>query len=87
MKTQAFTIRDSKSEVFNSPWFAKTIGEAQRMFRELTLDSKSTINKYPEDFDLYHVGTYDDNTGKFEPFDTPQHIVKAIQLKTETSKD
>lgn len=39
------------------------------------------VGKYPDDYDLYYIGKYDDSSGKIEPLDTPQHVVKAIQLK------
>lgn len=81
-----YSIRDSKSEVFNTPWFAKTHGEAERNFLALTNDQQSMVAKYPEDFDLYHVGTYDDQTGKLYPLETPQHIVKAVMVKPATAQ-
>lgn len=80
MQLKAYSIRDSKAEVFNTPFFSKTHGEAERNFQQLTKDSNSMVNKYPEDYDLYHLGTYDDSTGTFEALDTPQHMVKAISL-------
>lgn len=82
MILKAFSIRDSKAEVFNTPFFQKTHGEAERSFKQLIQDEKSMLSKYPEDYDLYYLGEYDDNTGKLVTLDTPQHLHKAIQLKT-----
>jgi hypothetical protein len=76
-----FTIRDAKAEVFNTPFFQKTHGEAERSFRSACQDEKTNIFKYPEDFDLYYLGEYDDQTGKFKPMDTPVHCVKGIECK------
>lgn len=81
MILKVFSIRDSKAEVFNTPFFQKTHGEAERNFKQLISDEKSTPHKYPDDFDLYHLGEYDDSTGKMTTLDTPQHMVKAVQLK------
>lgn len=81
MDLKIYSIRDSKSEVFNTPFYQKSHGEAERNFRTLVNDGKSTINQYPEDFDLYYLGDYDDNTGKIQVLETPQHIIKAVQLK------
>lgn len=80
MELRAYSIRDSKAEVFNPPFYKKTHGEAERDFTSLVRDEKSQPHLYPEDFDLYYCGTYDDQTGVFKSLDTPQHIVKAIQL-------
>lgn len=75
-----FSIRDAKGEIFHPPFFKKTHGEAERDFAQLVRDEKSMAFKFPEDFDLYYVGTYDDSTGKIEPMDTPQHLHKAVQF-------
>lgn len=82
MILKAFSIRDSKADVFNTPFFQKTHGEAERSFKQLIQDDKSMLSKYPEDYDLYFIGEYDDNTGKLVTLDTPQHLVKAMQLKS-----
>jgi hypothetical protein len=80
MQLKVYSLRDSKSEIFNAPFYKHTHGEAERDFKSLVNDEKSMVNKYPEDYDLYHLGEYDDNTGKITPLDTPQHLCKAVQL-------
>jgi len=80
MVLRVYSIRDAKAEVYNTPWFAKTHGEAERSFQQLTRDGKSTVNQFPEDYDLYYLGQYDDQTGTFEPVDTPQHMLKAAAV-------
>lgn len=81
MELKAFTIYDSAAEIFNTPFYARTLGEAERQFTQLVNDDKSVPAQRPEHFDLFHIGTYDDNTGKMSPLETPQHVVKAIQVK------
>lgn len=81
MQLKIFSIRDSKGEIYNQPFFQKTHGEAERNFRELVKDEKSMIHKYPDDFDLYYLGQFDDQSGVLETLDTPQHVTKAINLK------
>lgn len=80
MTRKIYSIRDQKSEAFGPPFYKATHGEAERDFTQIVNDEKSTIKKFPEDFDLYHLGEYDDLTGLIKPLDTPQHIIKAIQL-------
>lgn len=80
MLTKVYSIRDQKAQVFNSPWFAKTHGEAERNFRSLVNDEKSMVHQYPLDFDLYYLGDYDTDSGKLMPLDAPQHIMQAISL-------
>lgn len=80
MQLKMFSIRDAKAEAFNNPFFKHTHGEAERDFHQACQDDKSMLNKYPEDYDLYFVGTYDTNTGQIVPLDTPQHMTKAISV-------
>lgn len=86
MKLKVFSIYDAKAEIFNTPFFNKTIGEAERNFEQLVNDGKSTVYLYPEDFDLYHLGDYDDNSGKLATGETPVHLIKAIQLHKKPSQ-
>lgn len=81
MILRMFTIRDSKAEVFNTPFFQKTHGEAERSFTELVNDEKSMPGKYSDDYDLYYLGEFDDQTGKISSLPTPQHLCKAVALK------
>lgn len=79
MQLKIYSIRDAKAGIFNKPFYAITHADAERSFTKLSNDKQSMVGEFPEDFDLYYVGIYDDNTGKIEPLDTPQHISKAIQ--------
>jgi len=81
MILKMYSIRDSKAEVYNTPFYQRSHGEAERAFTQLVGDDKSTVSKFPEDYDLYYLGTWDDQTGKGEVLDTPQHVVKAINVK------
>lgn len=80
MTLKLFSIRDQKSGIFYPPWFLNSHGEAERKFHATVNDEKSTLNKYPEDFDFYFLGEYDDNTGKLQSLDTPQHLLKAVDM-------
>lgn len=81
---QLFTIRDSKGETATPPKASKTIGEAERML-ELAVNnpkSEDLLALYPQDFDLWHLGTFDDQTMKIENFpEGARHIAKAIAYK------
>jgi hypothetical protein len=79
MLYKMYTIHDSKAEIFHPPYVKHSHGEAERDFTTAVNDERTNMNKYPEDFNLYYVGSWDDNTGKAELLDSPQHIIKAIQ--------
>lgn len=78
MELKAYSIRDQKTGIFHCPFFKTTEPEALRDFAMLVNDGKSRVHSFPEDFDLYFLGTYDDNEGKFQALDTPNHLMKAV---------
>lgn len=77
---KVYSIRDSKGEQYNPPFLQKTHGEAERSFKDLASKQDTFIHKYPEDYDLYFLGEFDDSSGKYQPLDAPQHMIKAVQL-------
>lgn len=82
MQLKMFSIRDTKAQAYNRPFYAHTHGEAERMITSAVHDPQSgLLHQYPEDFDLFLVGTFDDQSGKIEPLPTPEHIAKAIDFK------
>lgn len=83
MVLKVYSIRDSKAEAYNPPFFKHSHGEAERDFATLANDEKSMVAQYPEDFDLYFLGEYDNISGKISVLDTPQHMIKAVQLRRE----
>lgn len=81
MTINAYAIFDEKSSLFNKPFFAVTNGQAMRSFGEMVSDPQSMANKYPEDFKLYFIGTYDDQIAWLESTKTPIFLCHATEYK------
>lgn len=82
MNHKAYSIRDTKAEIFNPPAFKKTHGEAERDFKSMINNQKETpLSQYPEDYQLYYVGEYNDQTGIFQPLSAPQKVADGVALK------
>lgn len=62
-----FAIYDVKSENYRFPFFQQTTGLAMRTFSEGVNDPRSELHKYPDDFKLYQLGTWDETTGEMTP--------------------
>lgn len=75
-----YAILDKKGGIFNQPFYQHTHGTAERAFQELAKDPQSFVSKYPSDYDLYHLGSYDDVTGMIKTEQKPVHIINAAQL-------
>lgn len=59
-----YSIKDQAVEAFAQPFFVKAQGVAVRMFMDETNNEQSQINKHPEDFELWYLGEFDDETGQ-----------------------
>lgn len=85
MLLKVFTVYDCKVEAYLTPFFMKTKGEAIRGYSEVVNDVKTQFNRYPEDYTLFELGTYDDSTAKFVLHSTPVSIGKALEFLKPTS--
>lgn len=64
MLMQVFTVFDRKAKIYMPPFCFRTRSEAVRAFSESCRDSGHMFCKHPEDFALYSIGDYDDQTGE-----------------------
>lgn len=70
MKLEIFAVRDRQLAAYMQPFFAPTIGSAIRAFSDGMNDGTTPMAKHPDDYDLWHLGSFNDNTGelvKIEP--------------------
>lgn len=81
MKLKVFAIKDSKIEAFKNPIFLNSQGEAIRALTDEVENPQSLFHKYSEDFTLYELGTYDDQTATFEQHETPLVVINCGTLK------
>lgn len=67
-KLQVFCVQDTKAEAFMRPWVARTVNEAIRNFAAEVNTADSALMKFPNDFCLWHVGEFDEETGRVKGF-------------------
>jgi len=80
MKLKVFTVFDAKIGAYAKPFFMNTKGEAFRAWIDTVNDPNTSINKHPEDYQLYEMGDYDDATGKFENYPSPVSLGYASEV-------
>lgn len=84
MRVKYFAVRDIKAAHYMQCFPSESAGTAERTFKEAIKDPNSLMSKYPEDFSLYQVFDFDDETGAVTPLDSPHHICEGsnvIQFK------
>lgn len=76
MILQIVCVRDRAADVFGQPNFTTSLGGSIRSFGDEVnrVDANNMLNRHPEDFELYHLGTYDDSSATFELLPKPRQI-------------
>lgn len=78
-----FSVYDKKAECFSAPFFLKATGLALRGFSDMINANEQTqYSAHPEDFDLYELGEWDDETGKVEQYAEPKMLGNGLDYKT-----
>ncbi|WNK14014.1 MAG: nonstructural protein [Microvirus sp.] len=79
MKLYVVSVRDRKAMVFGQPQVVNNIPAAIRSFQDQVNDPASgVLSKHPDDFDMYLLASYDDETGLFAD-NTPAQIAAAVK--------
>lgn len=80
MQVKMFSIRDTKLSVYRRPFFFQHEIEALRAFIEVIRDGNTEVSRFPEDYDLYHIGDYDEVTGLVTTTGHHKFIASAKQI-------
>lgn len=59
-------VKDVKANVYYTPEAVPNIAVVERYYRSI-LPENSLARKYPEDFEVYEIGEYDEKTGAVKP--------------------
>lgn len=60
------SIYDSKAEAFSNPMSFQSVAQAMRAFGDHINDPGSDMHRHPEDYVLFHVGTFDQRSSNIE---------------------
>lgn len=73
-----FTIHDSAAALYQRPFSARTEAEATRAFAGLAQDREHPVGQSPEDYALYLVAEFSEDTGVVVGLPGPKHVANAI---------
>jgi len=62
MLQKIFTIHDIKASAYLPPFFMPQTGMALRVFGDCINDQEHQFSNHPEDYTLFALGTFDDQT-------------------------
>lgn len=75
-----FAVRDMKAEHFLKPFVDTSTANAIRGFSSLANEEKSAFNQFPDDFCLYELGSFDEQSGSTEILASPVNLGPARQF-------
>ena len=78
------SIKDRAADAFGRPFFVPAVGIAIRGFQDKVnrQDKDNQVFNHPDDFDLYELGMFDDESGMFDLLDVPKLLMLGKQAKT-----
>lgn len=75
-----FAIHDSKAKAYMKPFTFQSTGEAVRAFETSVREDKdSNLHKYPADFTLVELGTFDIETAEIRTIEKPLILSNAAE--------
>lgn len=78
---------DVKVGTFMSPFLAPALGAASRSFQDLLGDAQQPFGRHPEDFRLFQLATFDDETGTFANLPSPVLVVDGAQFNVKPLRE
>lgn len=82
-----YTVYDSKAEKYLPPFQAATPAAATRALSAAIRDSSHDFHKFAEDYSLFEIALWDEDSGLITAYDAPKHIVNAWTIKATLFKE
>lgn len=73
-------VKDQAVEFYGNPFVVHTKMEAIRSFIGEVQNKESMMNKSPQDYDLFQLGTYDTETGMIKGHE-PTRLMRAVEVQ------
>lgn len=82
MIAKVMAVWDKTAKVYNAPFLSLNVDTGIRTFRNMLADERSGMTKYPEDYELFLLATFDDELGRYETEDNvPHRVITGEELK------
>jgi len=81
MKKEIVAVYDSKAKAFMDPIYVPNLGIAQRSFKIAVNDPSTYIAQSPEDYTLFYLGEWSDETCVHDLLSSPESLGLASTYK------
>lgn len=81
MIQQVLCIYDTKARAFHTPFYVRHVDIGVRGVKLGCNDPRSDLHRYAADFQLFHLGEFNDETGHMQQFQPPYNLGSLVQFK------
>lgn len=78
---KACCIHDVKAEAWLPPMFFQSNAQAVRSFGDAVRNENTEFGKHPEDYHLYVIGEFDEQSGELSVM-SPVHLIHGANIHT-----
>lgn len=79
MRTNVYSVFDRAAAAYLHPYNQVNHASAIRSFGQACRSDAHQFAQYPEDYTLFYIGEFDEQTGKLHPI-TPEKIISALEF-------
>lgn len=81
MELMVLAVRDVKAGSFFPPMFVRSTALAFRWFESCIQNPDHDFHKFAEDFVLFELGSFMDESGEFNLLEAPRSVIGAMVIK------
>jgi len=70
------SVYDQKARLFSAPFTSSTEDTAVRDFARAVVDTRSMVDKFPADYELHLLGSFNEHSGEIEACAIPKLLAK-----------
>nr|WAE43424.1 MAG: nonstructural protein [Microviridae sp.] len=78
---QIYCVKDNKSGGYMTPVYNESLADAQRNFGIASSNPETMLYMYPADWELWYLGTFNQDSGQFNQLEKPEYVCNAAQCQ------
>lgn len=82
MKVIVLSVFDAKAKIYSQPFFASNLEVALRSWKHMCNNPETDVCRFPADFHLCELGTFDVLSGVFEMREFPENHGTGLRQQT-----
>lgn len=80
MLIKIFTVFDQKAEAYKEPFYQPQTGQGVRIFADCINKQDHPFNLHPEDYTLFEIGLYDEESGEIAPHSPLKSLGNGVEF-------